>query len=385
MASHDGRLRDSRDAHRQVLAPAVAYLALPTAACPVPQPTDDEVRRRYGLAPDARIYRTSGPADKPLRLTPDSFTLHQVDSSLEWAVWDRPVAVAGTTAHLSVQGAFVGEGSPLDVTLKDGRNQTAGRGTGPMHRGRAVVSVEVDRQTAAREPDGVLCAADVRLTELGLKAVSAPLLVLPFAELVDARWSTDRTAEGETVGLSCRVEGTAAGVERLSREPAEVAVFARTASGAAPLDEPIVALRTQAEGGRVEVEWMATLALDRWDLPSQAELDAEAARRGLPVGQPPYVYDRPHLVFRVRLARLEAESGPLAVDDWTELKLAVSGEPASGRPYTLTLADGTVREGTLDGDGTALEDGLPPGPVSVTYDADDRPPADDDGVPPPAR
>ena len=48
----------------------MASLALaPTAACPVPQPTDDAVRQRYGLAPDARVVRTSGPADRPLRLT----------------------------------------------------------------------------------------------------------------------------------------------------------------------------------------------------------------------------------------------------------------------------------------------------------------------------
>lgn len=359
----------------------VVYFAFSNAAYLVPQPTDDEVRQRYGLAPDARVRRSSGPADRPLRLTPDSFTIHQVESSLEWAVWDRAVAVAGTTARFSVQGALVGEGSPTTVTLKDARNRTAGRGAGPMHRDRAVVAVEIDRQTAAREPDGVLCAADVALTELELKIVSAPLLVLPFAELIDARWSADRTVEGETVGLSCRIEGSRAGVERLGREPAEVAVFVRTESGTAPLDEPVVTLRAQAEGGRIEMQWQATLALDRWDLLSQAELDAEAARRGLPAGQPPYLYDRPHLVFRVRLAGLEAESGPLAVDDWIELHHTVGGKPAASRSYALTLADGTTRKGSLGDDGTAREDSLPPGDAVVAYEPAPPAPA---GAGPPA-
>ena len=349
----------------------------------MPRLTDDEVRRRYGLAPDARVERSSGPAGEPLRLTPDSFRLHTVDSALAWAAWDRPVAVAGTTARLTVQGAFVGEGSPTAVTLRDARDRTVGRGAGPMHRDRVTVDVEVDRQAAAREPDGVLCAADVELTELGLKTVSGPLLVLPFAELVGARWGTDRAVEGDVVSLSCRVEGSAAGVERLGREPAEVAVFVRTEAGETPMDEPVVVLRTEAEGGRIGAEWAATLALDRWDLPSQAELDAEADRAGAARGERPYVYDRPHLVFRVRLAGLEAESGPLAVDDWVELRHYVGGTPAAGCAYTLTLADGTTRGGTLDGDGTAREDGLPPGGVAVAYEP--TPPTADGSSPPPPR
>ena len=334
----------------------------------MPRLTDDEVRQRYGLPPGTRIVRLRPDALGRVRVTPDAFAYVEVESSLERAVWDRAVAVAGTTARLTVQGRMVGEGSPTEVVLKDARNRTVGRGAGPMHRDRAVVSVEVDRRAAAADPDGVLCAADVRLAELGLDLVSGPLLVLPFAELVDARWNTDRTAQGETVGLSCRIEGTRAGVERLSREPAEVDVLVRTEGGEAPLDEPVVALRTTAESGRIELEWAATLGLDRWDLLSQADHDAEADRAGAPRGRAPHVYDRPHLVFRVRLAGLVAESGPLAVDDWVELhRTTPSGSPIPDARYVLTLPDGATREGALDADGRAREDDLPPGGVSVSY------------------
>ena len=338
----------------------------------MPRLTDDEVRQRYGLPPGTRIVRPRPDALGRVRVTPDAFAYVAVESSLEWAAWDRAVAVAGTTARLTVQGRMVGEGSPTEVVLKDAGNRTVGRGAGPMHRDRTVVDVEVDRRAAATDPDGVLCAADVRLAELGLDLVSGPLLVLPFAELVDARWSTDRTAQGETVGLSCRVEGPRAGVERLSREPAEVDVLVRTEGGEAPLDEPVVALRTTAESGRIGLEWAATLGLDRWDLLSQAEHDAEADRAGAPRGRAPHVYDRPHLVFRVRLAGLVAESGPLAVDDWVRLsRTEPSGTPVPNARYLLTSADGAEREGTLDADGAAYEDGLAPGPVSVSYPDDD--------------
>lgn len=197
-----------------------------------------DVRRRYGLAPDATVRRSRAVADGTVRLTPDSFTVVELRSALDGSARDRPVVVAGSTARLTVWGTFVGEGSPLAATLRDARNRTTGRGDGPVHRDRAVVAVEVGRQTAARESDGVLCAADLRVTGLGLAAVSPSLLVLPFAELVDARWATDRAVEGETVGLSCRAEGPPAGVERLAREPVEVDVLVRTAGGAAPFAEP---------------------------------------------------------------------------------------------------------------------------------------------------
>lgn len=337
----------------------------------MPRPTDDDVRQRYGLAPDARIRRSSGPADKPLRLTPDSFTVHEVESTLEWSAWERAVVVAGTTVNLTVQGAFVGEGSPLSVSLHDARGAALGRGASPMYRDRAFVAVDISRQAAAREPDGVLCAADVTLTELKLGMVSAPLLVLPFAQLVDAQWGSERAAEGETVSIRCRVEGSAAGVERLGREPAQVAVFVRSESETAPFDEPVASFQVQADRGQIRAEWAATLGLDRWGLLSQAQHDAEAARVGAVRGEPPHVYDRPHLVFRVRLAGIEVESPPLAIDDSVNLvRTNALGEPVPDARYVLTLADGSTRAGTLDAAGTAHELGLPPGPVRSTYPDD---------------
>ena len=360
------------------------YFGGPPAAPPVPRPpSDDEIRRRYGLPPGTRIVRSRGPVGDRVRLRPDEFHYRELESELHRGDWDRLVVVAGTTVSLTAQGLAVGEGSPARVTLRDARNRTVGRGGGPMHLDRAVVAVEVDRRAAERDPDGVLCAADVELTELKLRVVSAPLLVLPYAALDRAQWGAERAAEGDVVSLSCRLTGSAAGVERLGRERAEVAVLVRTDAGAAPLDEPVASFRVPVTDGQIKAEWAVTLGLDRWDLLSQTELDAEAARGGRPVGEPPYVYDRPHLVFRVRLAGLEAESGPLAVDDWVELRHHVGGEPATGATYTLTLADGSTRGGTLDGNGRAREDGLPPGGVAVDYDADDDDAGGDDAPPTP--
>ena len=327
-------------------------------------PSDDEIRRRYGLPPGTRIVRLRPDALGRVRVEPDAFAFVEVESALEWAAWDRPVVVAGSTAPLSVQGAMVGEGSPLEVVLKDARNRTVGRGTGSMYRDRAVVALEVDRRAAEREPDGVLCAADVRLTELGLEVVSGPLLVLPFADLVGAAWSAAEARDGDAVELSCRVTGSWAGVERLEGRVAEIEVL-RGLEGADFEGEPVTTLRTEVNGGRASVRWRVGYDAEaKAQIATQAELDAAAERTGAEAAR----YARPVYRFRVRLAGLEAESGEMGYRDWVELELTdADGTPVADAPYVVHFADGTAREGTLGADGRAREDDVPPGPVRVEY------------------
>ena len=341
------------------------------ATPPVPPPTDDEIRRRYGLPPGTRVVRSRGPVGEPVRVTPDAFHYREVESELHGGTWDRPVVVAGTTVHLTAQGVAVGEGSPVAVTLKDARNRTAGRGGGPMHRDRAVVAVEVDRRAAERDRDGALCAADVELPELGLKVISAPLLVLPYATLDRAAWGQVEARDGDAVALSCRVTGLAAGVERLEGRTAEVEVLRGGEGGAdgggaaGVLFEPVATLRVPVTDGCVEAVWRVGYdAEGKAQIATQAELDEAAARSGGAAG----TYRRPAWRFRVRLAGLEAESGDLGYRDWVALELVdPGGTPVPDEPYVVHLPDGTTREGTLATDGRAREDDVPPGPVLVEY------------------
>ena len=328
--------------------------------------TDDEVRRRYGLPPGSRVRRSRGPAGEPVRLAPDSFTLREVESSLEWAAWDRPVAVAGTTARLTVQGAFVGEGSPVEVVLKDARNRTVGSAAGAVYRDRAVVEVAVDRRAAAREPDGVLCAADVKLPELNLRTVSAPLLVLPYAELVGAEWSAAHASEGEAVTLSCRVTGTAAGVRRLEGRVAEVEVL--RGDGGEPLGgntpfEPVVTLRVPVEDGRVEVTWRVSYdAESKIRIVTQSELDTTAERTGTTADR----YRRSVYRFRVRLAGLEVGSDALEYRDHVEFGIGHGGGGAyEGLVALVERPDGERVEVEVGRSGIVRIDPAPPGPYRI--------------------
>ena len=339
----------------------------------MPPPSDDEIRRRYGLPPGTRVVRLRPDALGRVRVDPDAFAYVEVDSSLEWAVWERPAVVAGGAVWLTAQGAFVGEGAPLVVTLKDARNRTVGRGRARVHRDRAVVEVEVDRRAAERDPDGVLCAADVEIADLGLTVVSAPLLVLPFAELRDARWGAAEARDGDVVELSCRLSGSAAGVERAGREAAEVVVLRGdegAAGGLASAFEPVATLRAPVVDGRVSVQWRVGYGPEgKAQITTQAELDAVAERSGGAAER----YRRPAWRFRVRLAGLEAESAEMGYRDHVDLAWGAGTDwPAGGAAVEVRLADGSTREETLGDDGRLRLDDVPPGPVEALFGPDPR-------------
>jgi hypothetical protein len=69
---------------------------------------------------------------------------------------------------------------------------------------------------------------------------------------------------------------------------------------------------------------------------------------------------------------LHAESSLLQFQDWIEIRARDAFRtPVADASYTLHLPDGTQREGTLDSDGLAREEDLPPGPLRVEFDTED--------------
>ena len=323
-------------------------------------PSDVEIRNRYGLTPDATVRHANVGPDGRVRLDPDSFTYATVPSRLEWAAWDRPTVVAGHPVSLSVRGTWVGEGNPVEVALKDGRNRTVGRASAEMYRDRAVVDVLV-----SRDAEGVV-AADVHLPDLGLSVTSGPLLVLPWIEL-SARWeeggaAADRAREGGVVSLVVGVDARRDLLADL--EGASVRLVVRV--GDPP--EPVVELRGAVRDREVRVDWRAVLPGARLDIARQAALDLAADRAGAPRGEPPYRYVRPALSFTAELHGVRATSPELPFADPLALSVAdlAAGGAASGRTVSLTWPDGRVEERTLDADGRLSVEDAPPGPVEVS-------------------
>ena len=108
------------------------------------------------------------------------------------------------------------------------------------------------------------------------------------------------------------------------------------------------------EKQKVEAEWEYEYHEDTDDIPSEEEVE-----KG---------YRPPEYFFRVEVEGIMAESGLLTFKDWIELVLtAPSGAPFANEPYRITFADGSKRDGQLDGSGKARIENVPPGPVHVSY------------------
>ena len=333
----------------------------------MPAPTDPEIRQRYGLAPDAAVAWHGAASG---RLALDTFHVVTPTPAIEWAAWERSPVVAGTTAALTVQTVFVGQGAPITATLKDARNRTVGTGRAAVYGDAARIEVPI-RRDAVRSADGSLAAADVEVLDLNLATTSAPLLVLPFAELTDARWSQDEAREGDVVTLSCRLSGSLEGVERAAREPAEVVVLQGTPDD--DVFEPVAALTARADGSRVEIAWRVGYdAEGKARLATQAELDAVAPAVGTPEQ-----YVAPVYRFRVHLAGLSAESGPLGYQDWVEFTFAdADDEPYTDLGVTIERPDGERVDATTDAEGRVRVEPAPPGPYRVVEVREPDAPAD---------
>ena len=83
-------------------------------------------------------------------------------------------------------------------------------------------------------------------------------------------------------------------------------------------------------------------------------------------------YQPPEYFFTVTVGSQEfgkaQESGLLLFKDWMEISFFdQDGEPLAGEKYKVTLADGTILDGELDGDGLARIEDVPPGPVQVEF------------------
>ena len=164
----------------------------------------------------------------------------------------------------------------------------------------------------------------------------------------NAKWSKDKADVGEKVKLSADVLGFKDGTK------ATIEIYKRDITGP---DVVFDTIELKVQGGKVETEWEYVL-LDP-DLKELKKADEEEPRG----------YSAPEYYFDVVVENCKAHSGILSYKDWIEIKLKYEdGNVIANKKFTMHLSSGEIRKGTLDSNGSAKIEDVPPGEVKISID-----------------
>ena len=266
---------------------------------------------------------------------------HQITlpSSIERVQWTRLRAAPGGTVGLEIMTRYVGNGAKMQVTLSDHQGTTHSTLDGQIHNNH--LSIEIRVPPKAKKA----LYAEVKFPKHGLKQKSPALVLTAPVEIENAKWSTSEARRGDVLTLSADVQGAPDGAE------GQIQIFEHDEDGA---HDPVTKFAAPIEQQKVEAEWAYEYHEDTDDIPTDDE-----AEKG---------YRPPEYFFRVEVEGMTAESDLLTFKDWIEIELKDrEGQPIPDERYVVELPDGQQKEGTLDQQGKAKLDEVPPGRVKVQF------------------
>jgi hypothetical protein len=277
--------------------------------------------------------------DKPNKVT--------LDSRLVYAEWRQAVVYGGQEAGLEVATSFVGQGARIRIKGKSEKGKKLGKIDSTIRNNKYVGALHI--------PDdieyGDSVYFEVKIPDNKLKGKSSHIPAYPLLTVSNMKWNPTEARRGDTVTLSAEVDGC------LDNTDAQITIREYDADGA---HDRIARIPANVVKNKIEVTWEYEYHEDTEDIPTQDDLKKYGG-----------TYNPPEYFFVVDINGQKfgerRESGLLLFKDWIEIEAKnVLGEPLRSRKYTITLPDGTEKKGTLDGDGYARADGIPPGLCSIT-------------------
>jgi len=285
-----------------------------------------------------------------LKFTKSTDTEHEIEleSSLISASWRSGKAIAGQTATFEVLTAFVGEGATIKIKGKSENGKKLGKIKDVIKRNKYVGEFEIPEDT---ELDDMIYF-EVKLPKNDLEGESNRIPVIPPVQVFNLKWSTKEARRGDVLTLSADVNGLR------DHEEVTVIIYEYDCDSA---HDKIVELPATVMNKRVELQWEYEYHEDTDEIPTQEELDKYDGK-----------YNPPEYFFTVKVEDTEfgvkQESGLLEFKDWIKIELInEQGEAVANEDYTLRLADGQERHGTLDNNGCSIEENIPPGKVIIKF------------------
>lgn len=277
-------------------------------------------------------------------------TAHKVklDSELLYAGWKSGVAYIGLTAAFEVKTAFVGNGSPIEVTGKTKDGKKLGKVKGVVNGNSFAGSLEIPDNVK----DGDWAYFEVSLPKCGLKGQADSVPAAPPVVVTNMKWSAKEARRSDIVTLSADVQGVRDGTD------ITLTIYEYDRDG---VNDKIVELAAKAKDQKVSLDWKYEYFEDTDEIPTDEELKKYGKN-----------YNPPEYFFTVKVEGNEfgkkQESGLLLFKDYIEIQLRnQNGAPMPDEGYILHLADGSQRKGKLNGQGQAIEKDVPPGDFRVEF------------------
>lgn len=272
----------------------------------------------------------------------DTDKVHKVTlpSKIIQTLWGRKVASAGEKANLEVWTQFIGNGSDIQITVKDGKGSTVEKLSGKVYANKFATSVVVSDK--AKES----LSFTAKLPKHGLEMKSVTLKILPPIKVSNLKWGQKEARRGDMVKLSADIEGVPDDTEVM------INIYEFDADGA---HDFITKFPVRVKSNKIETEWEFEYHEDVDDIPTDEEMKKFGKS-----------YNHPEYFFVARCGGAEAKSGLLKFKDWIEIVIAyVDGEPVTNKEYNLILPDGSRNKGKLDQEGKLKLENIPPGKIII--------------------
>jgi len=272
----------------------------------------------------------------------------KLESSILYATWSANDVHAGSEALIEVKTMFVGEGSKISIVGKSEKGKKLGKIKDKIYgngfSGKLTIPDKIK--------PGDMAYFKVELSGLGVSAESNRVPIRPKIEVSNMKWDKQQARRGDTLKLSADIEGVQ------DKSEAKVIIYEHDQDGN---HDRIAEIPTNVKNKKIEVQWEYEYHEDTDEIPS----DEEMKKYGKSYNPPEYFFT---LKIDDQEYGIEQESGLLLFKDWVEIYLEdETGKPLANEKYELNLSDGSKREGTLDSDGFAREEDIPPGKISYTF------------------
>ena len=272
----------------------------------------------------------------------------KLDSALIYADWAQGSAFSGGPAKFEVGTVFVGNGAKIEVSGKSEGGKRLGKVKSIINANKFIGSLDIPEDV---EP-GDEIYFEVKLSANSIDGESSRIPVYPAPLITNMAWSEQEARRGDVLKLTADVEKVEAGTEVL------VTILEYDNDGA---HDKIVEIPAEIKDMKLEIEWEYEYHEDVDELPTSEEVE----RYGSSYNPPEYFFVIDIKGFRAGTGQ---ESGLLTFKDYIEIALRdAGGVPKADERYVLHLPDGSTREGSLDAEGRATEEGIPPGHIKVEF------------------